>query len=199
VICSQDVIGQLAVRIERAYCRKYPKWLPIGLTPGMWESASSRLVEASKRGSNIPVDPELFVAVQVRSRLAPDPWVELTQQRSLNRYIKALRRIIGQLRRELKGELDRAERCLRRGVELDDVLAREGSRLSPLSRLILAHRAGRLDLTQRHLPAALRQHRSCPLYSLAARSLLPSHAYPSSDLAIDPTTNAHEIISFSLN
>jgi hypothetical protein len=110
VICSQDAIRQLAVRIEHAYSRKYPKWLPIGLTPGVWESASARLLEASNRGANIPIDPELFVAVQARNRLAPDPWAELTQQRSLNQYIKALRRIIGQLRRELKGEVRRSRR-----------------------------------------------------------------------------------------
>lgn len=205
MICSQDFIRELADRIERAYRRRYPRWNSLGLTPGVWESAASRLVEASKERSGVPIDPELFVASQAHSSLGHDPWSELTQHRSLQRYIKALRRIIRQLRGELEVEVRRAECRLRRGVTLEEILAREGARISPLSRFILAHRAGRADLSRMNRAGALSQHQSCPLYRVAARRLLPVNAYPSSDLVSEASLSKHdslskhEMIAFSRN
>ena len=195
MICSQDAIDLVATRIESAYRRRYPRWLAIGLTPGVWESAASRLLEASAERPKVPIDPELYVAVQPRAGHTPDPWAELTQRRSLQRYRKSLRLIIGQLRKELKSEVQRAESRFLRGMSLEEVLAEEESRISPLTRYILAYRAGRHDLSKKHRVAAENQHRSCPLYRLAARSLLPGHAYPSSD----PACKAREFAAFSLN
>ena len=199
MICSQDAIGHLASRIERAYRRRYPRWHPVGLTPGVWDSAAFRLLEASNDGPKLPIDPELFVAVQDPTGLSPDPWAELTQQRSLDRYINSLRRIVGQLRKELGAEVRRAESRLLRGMSLDQVLAKEGGRISPLGRYILAHRAGRQDLSMKYRAEAENQHRSCPLYRLASRPLLPNHAYPTSEFATNPATMGQEFIAFSLN
>ena len=195
MICSQDAIGLLAIRIEHAYRRRYPRWLAVGLTPGVWESAASRILEASERCPNIPIDPELYVAVQAPGGPTPNPWAELTQSRSLRRYLKSLRTIIGQLRKELKNEVQRAESRFLRGLTLDQVLAEEGSRISALTCYILAYRAGRHDLSVKHRAAAENQHRSCPLYRLASRSLLPGHAYPSADQAF----TSLQFAAFSLN
>src|SRR4051812_44106026 len=109
VISSQDDIEQLADRIERAYRRRYPSWNSVGLTPGVWDSAAARLLEAAHLESAIPIDPELFVAVQVKSGSRNDPWAELTQACSLRQYLRALERIVGQLREELIREVRRAE------------------------------------------------------------------------------------------
>jgi hypothetical protein len=194
VISSQDDIEQLADRIERAYRRRYPYWKPIGLTPGVWDSAAARLLEAAEFEPAIPIDPELFVAVQVMGEIRHDPWTELTQACSLRLYLRALGRIVGQLREEVR----RAESRLLRGMTLDRLLAAQSSRISPLALYILAHRAGRHDLTKRLRSEAEGQHRSCPLYLLASRSLLPAHAYP-----LDPGNHSapgeSELVAFSLN
>ncbi len=199
MITSQAIVGQLAERMERAYRRRYPSWQAIGLTPGVWEAAAARLLEGSAGGWGVPVDPELFVAVQSRSGLTPNPWVELTQERSLEHYLKALRRIVRQLRKELRSEVRRAERRLNLGLTLDEVLATEGARISPLTCYILAHREGRYDLSMRHRAAAASQHRSCPLYRLASRAFLPSQAYPASDHMFEATDRSTEFFAFSLN
>jgi len=199
VIRSQDAINELAIRIENAYRRKYRRWICVGLTPGVWESAASRLIEAAESDPNIPIDPELFVAVQTRTRLSPDPWSELTQHSSLDRYMNALRRIITQLRRELRSELHRADSHLDQGMTLDQVLKAEGSSLSPLTCFILAHRAGRRDLCSYYRTGAQRQHRSCPLYKSACRSFLPNQAYPAVDHEINRANRSRDTRAFSLN
>ena len=199
VISSQDTIGQLADRIERAYRRRYSQWQAIGLTPGVWMSAASRLLEASEEECGVPIDPELFVAVQIRGGTTPNPWVELTQERSLELYLRALRRIVVQLRKELRSEVRRAERRIHLGLTLEEVLTTEGDGISPLTRYILAHRAGRHDLSIRHRAAAENQHRSCPLYRLASRTFLPSQAYPSADHTYETMNRASELTVFSLN
>ena len=195
MISSQDDIDLIAGRIERAYRRRYPRWHAVGLTPGIWQSAASRLLEASAERPRTPIDPELYVAVQPGSGITPNPWADLTQKRSLQRYLRLLRRIIGQLRKELKAEVRRAETEFLRGTSLEDVLAEEGCRITPLTRYILAYRAGRHDLSMAHRAAAENQDRSCPLYRQASRSLLPGHAYPSAD----PACASLELATFSLN
>ena len=178
MIPSQDAIDKLADRIERAYRRHHAHWRPVGTTPGVWRSAACRLYEASEIDSSVPIDPELFVVAQPRGRLRPDPWTELTQSHSLRRYLNLIRQIVMKLLVELRGEMRRADRKLLRGLSLDNLLGSGGSRISPLGRYILAHRAGRSDLEMRYRSAAEAQHRACPLYRLASQSLLPLHAYP---------------------
>lgn len=196
MIPSQDCIGQLADRIERAYLRRYPVWKPLGLTPGVWQSAAARLAEAEP---TIPIDPELYVAVQPRDEIHQDPWVELTQQRSLVCYVGAVRRIVGQLRRELRREVRIAQCRMLRGMTLDQLLASETARISPLTLYILAHRAGRHDLSIRLRTEAAGQHRSCPLYRLASRALLPSHAYPHEPAMMTYARSDSENFAFSVN
>jgi hypothetical protein len=198
VISSQDDIEQLADRIERAYRRRYPSWKDVGLTPGVWDSAAARLLEAAELESEIPIDPELFVAVQARSGIRNDPWAELTQACSLRQYLRALERIVGQLRDELVREVRRAESRLLRGMTLDQLLEAGSSRISPLTLYILAHRAGRHDLSRRLRSEAQGQHRSCPLYLLASRSLLPAEAYPH-DPDSHTSHNDSELVAFSVN
>ncbi len=199
MIYAQESIQEIALRIERAYCRRYPQWKSAGMTPGVWESAASRLLEASADKVNLPVDPEFFVAVQPKSSVRPDPWSELTQFRSVVSYRKSVKRIVAQLRKELKAEVTRGECRLLRGLDLDHVLETEGARISPLSRYILSRRAGRLDLSIKHHAAALNQHRSCPLFQLAARTLIPSHAYPSIERIAESSVFGQELATFSRN
>lgn len=196
---SRDAIHQFASRIERAYLRRNPDWTRFGQNQGVWESAALRLFEASAETPHLPIDPELFVAVLAPGGISPDPWTELTQRSSKTRYIRALRSIIGRLRRELKAELRLAECRLTGGRGLEELLDDRKDRISALTRYILAFRAGRFDLVLKHRAAAQGQHRSCPLYRLAARSFLPNHAYP----CIEPSTEFHTIgqedMQFSLN
>jgi ribosomal protein L19E len=84
-------------------------------------------------------------------------------------------------------------------VTLEEILAGEGARISPLSRYILAHRAGRADLSKMNRAGALSQHQSCPLYRVAARRLLSGNAYPSTDLVSDSSLTDHKMIAFSRN
>ena len=180
-----ETIDRVAGRIEAAYRRRFPDWSDVGSTPGVWESAARRLFETDSGMVGLPIDPELYGASQIPGRLGPEPWADLTQSRSLTRYRRCLRGIILQLRRELRVEIARAECRMLRGVSLDELLETEGARLSPLSCYILSHRLGRADLALKLHSAAVNQHRSCPLYRIAARSLLPAHAYPSTDQTVD--------------
>jgi hypothetical protein len=199
VICSWEAIDVLAGRIERAYSRRNPTWVRVGLTPGVWASAASRLLEVSIRSPEIPIDPELFVAVLTGGRITPDPWAELTQRRSQTRYLKALRQIVGQLRRELRRELRRAERQLIVGLTLDEVLESGQGRISPLTCYIMAYQGRRFDLMIDLQGAVASQHRSCPLYRQAARPLLPRHAYPCGELEAESSSDGQESMQFSLN
>ncbi len=199
MIPSQDVVGPLADRIERAYCRRHPQWLGLGLTPGVWVAAATRLLEAGEDDRNLPVDPELFVATQKVGRSRLDPWTELTQPRSLKNYLGAIRRIVAQLRGELRDEFRRGESRLLRGESLDQILASNDARISPLSGYILAHKAGRLDLALLARPAAENQDRACPLYRIACREMLPAHLYPTSVGSSAPEVETRRRIVFSLN
>ena len=199
MILSQDDIGQLAARIERAYRRRHPLWQPVGLTPGVWVSAAARLCEAFEAHPSIPIDPELFVAAQPLTGYRRDPWAELTQRPSRDRYVRSVRGIIGQLRDELRGEVRHAEKRMLRGVTLDRIVADHEPRLSPLSRYILAHRAGRDDLAASLRAAAEAQHRACPLYLSASSNLMPAEAYPRPDQGEDSRAGARFEVAFSLN
>ena len=199
MICSQSDIDSIAERIESAYRRRHHQWPGLALSPGVWESAASTLLQLSIDRPNIPIDPELFVAVVAESGSTPDPWSELTQRRSRNRYLKALRRIVGQLRRELTEELRVAARLISQGQSLDEVLDAPSLPISPLARFILAWRAGRLDLSARHRAAVENQHHSCPLYLLACRKFLPAKVYPLSKSGKKPPIVGRSEVHFSLN
>ena len=199
MISSQDDIEQLADRIQRAYRRRYPDWNSVGLTPGVWDSAAARLLEAAEFEPAIPIDPELFVAVQVKRGTRHDPWAELTQSCSLRFYLRALERIVSPTSRGSSSrKSDGPRAALLRGMTLDQLPVAESSRISPLSLYILAHRAGRHDLSRRLRSEAEGQHRSCPLYLLASRSLLPAHAYPL-DSGNPSALGDRELVAFSVN
>ena len=199
MICSQSDIDSIAERIEGAYRRRHLRWPGLALSPGVWESAALTLLQLSIDRPNIPIDPELYVAVMIESGSAPDPWAELTQRRSRNRYLKALRRIVGQLRRELHGEFRVAARLISEGQALIEVLEASNLPISPLTRFILAWRAGRPDLSSRLRAAVENQHQSCPLYLLACRKFLPAQAYPVPRCSRESSAVDREIVHFSLN
>jgi hypothetical protein len=177
VFPSQETIIGLADRLEQAYLRRYPDWSPARTSRGIWTAAAAALSMLHRNVPSVPVDPELFVAVQP-ARAWADPWADLVQDSALRRYRRHVRRIVAQLRDEIRDEVRAAERRVRRGSTLAAVLADSGGRFSALGRYVLARRAGQDELAERLRPEAERQHRSCPLYQQACRSLLPSGAYP---------------------
>jgi len=126
----------------------------------------------------LPLDSELFVASQPISDALSDPWTELAQPEAARRYRSQVRRIIRQLRSELKREVALAERSIRQDREISSALLATNPRLSPLGCYIAAHRAGRADLVCQFVTAATEQHRSCPLYQPASAGLLPAECYP---------------------
>jgi hypothetical protein len=146
--------------------------------------AALRLWEAHYEDpTRIPLDAELFVASQPISSSLADPWSELAQPEAATRYRSRVCGIIRRLRGELKREVRRAERLIRRGREIDEVLISKKHRLSPLGSYIVARRAGRGDLLDCLAAAASQQHRSCPLYRAASVAFIPPESYPTEDLA----------------
>ncbi len=125
------------------------------------------------------------MASQPISAPLSDPWTELAHPESARRYRSGVRRIVRQLRAELKRELVAAERSIREGREIGGVLGRKNRRLSSLGAYILAQRAGRIDLAERFAAAAAAQHRSCPLYRAASLAFIPADSYPDENLALE--------------
>lgn len=189
----------LARRIERAYIRRNPTWIRDTACPRVWDVAALRLIEVSMHNPLITLDPELYVAVLSVGGGRRNPWIELTQNLSKSRYISALRKIVGFLRRELKLELRRAQISISDGLELEQVFQVSRGRISPLTCYILAYHAGRLDLMSELEGRSVRQHQSCPLYRLACSSLLPDDAYPRSQTVATPIRHNQESMQFSLN
>jgi hypothetical protein len=198
VIRSRDAIDHLAGRIELAYRRRNPRWTCLSPSQEVWDQAATKLLDASLGGPDVPIDPELFVAVLAPGGISPNPWAELTQRTSRTRYLKAVRLIIGRLRRELRDELRLAERRISSSNGLEEFLDDARVLISPLTRYILAFRAGRFDLVLKHREPAQGQHRSCPLYRQASRRFLPDHAYPCSEAEADSPIG-QETLQFSLN
>jgi hypothetical protein len=126
----------------------------------------------------IPVDPALFVAVQPGHPSLNDPWAELTETASARRYRSRIRQIVRGLENELRVELLRAERRIRRGESIERVLLTKHQSLSPLGCYITARRAGRVDLSEQFRAEAIKQHQACPLYQQAVLRLLPAEEYP---------------------
>jgi hypothetical protein len=140
------------------------------------------LWDATCRDAEVPLDPELFVASQPLKRGFSDPWGCLAHPLAAERYSSRVRRIIRQLRSELKREVSRAEALIQQGRRLGKFLKARNPRFSPLGLYITAHRAGRPDLAQRLRRDVIEQHNCCPLYRSACRSLLPAQYYPIDDL-----------------
>jgi hypothetical protein len=126
----------------------------------------------------IPLDPELFVAVQPGHASFSDPWGELTQPTAARRYVHLIRKIVRGLQSELRTEVLRAEVRIRRGETIDQVIRTRNKNLSPLGCLIVTLRSGRPDLAARFRSEAAAQHRSCPLYRQAILRLLAPKDYP---------------------
>jgi hypothetical protein len=182
LVLPPGTVSDIAGRIERAYFRHCPM-LPRTFTVSpVWGIAAAHLVAIHQAEPDLPLDPELFVAVQVRRRPIPDPWGELARPSATRRYRAHVRRIVIQLRRELRSELQQAERRHRAGQPLEAVLRERRYDFSPLGRYLFACRHGRPDLASDLRVSAAAQHESCPLYAQACRTLIPTHAYPVFDL-----------------
>jgi hypothetical protein len=138
----------------------------------------------------VPLDAELFVASQPISTLFPNPWSELAQPEAGRRFRKRVRQIVLQLRAELKREVRLAERLIRQGRPINEVLLLHDGRISALGCYITALRAGRPDLADRLAGAASAQHRSCPLYRPSSLALIPVEAYPSESLVAEDRSQA---------
>jgi hypothetical protein len=178
VLATQSEIESLASRIERAYVLRRPQWRLGCSAARLWSTAASILYQVHRDDPAIPLDPELYVASQAGHPTFPDPWSELTQPAAAKRYRDNVRLIIRVLRRELLGEVRRAERKIRVGRPIEAVLLSNDKSLSPLGRFIVARRANRDDLMEQLRPLAIEQHHSCPLYRPASLRLLAKEAYP---------------------
>ncbi|MDG3006683.1 hypothetical protein [Paludisphaera mucosa] len=144
----------------------------------MWSAAAMILWQCRMDDPEVPVDPELYVASQRVDRDAPDPWADVASPQAAERYRKRIQRIVRQLRSELNHEIRLAEGMILRGRPLGDVLGSRNSRISPLSRYIVAQRALRRDLADHWSRGAAAQHQSCPLYRNASLSFLSADEYP---------------------
>lgn len=171
VITTQNSLDQLAVRLQRAYERRHPHWLSTGLTPGVWTAAASRLLDVGVNQPKLPIDPELFVAVQDYKTFRRDPWRELTQAGSSHVYRQSILQIVKQLKVELRKELRWARRYLEKEGSLDQMLACPRPKVSPLVKLLLCHQQNRPELAVLVRTAAEAQQKACPLYDLACNHL----------------------------
>ena len=188
---SQEVIDRLAARIERAFTLRSSTWYRGCSTPRVWSAGAMILLQVSIEDPEIPVDPELFVASQPIHKPFADPWNTLAMNSAGQRYRLRVRRIIRQLRLELKREVRRAEGLVSRGRPLAAVVHARDSRLSPLGLYITAQRAGRPDLAERLRFGAVEQHNCCPLYRAASLPLLPAELYPAGG-AVEASTELPE-------
>jgi hypothetical protein len=178
VLADQDVIAELARRIEKAYRLRRPQWADACSSARVWSVAAQTLMNAHERNGMVPADPELYVAVQSGRSTFTDPWVDLTAPAAVDYYRAKVRTIVHALRDELAGELRYALKRVAAGATVRDVLLSDTRKLSPLGKFIAAHATGRAAFAGRFESAAGRQHRSCPLYRYACESLLPPGVYP---------------------
>jgi hypothetical protein len=188
VLTTQASLDGLAERIERAYRRRQSGWFRGCSTERVWSAAAAILVQLHQEDPTLPLDPELYVAVQPIA--APDlafddPWVGLTQPSAARRYRKRVREMIRALRAELRAEIRFAERRIARGEAIGKVLLSPHQRLSPLGCYIVALRADRIDLGDRFRVDAVAQHRSCPLYRVASHQWLAPELYPVPERSAD--------------
>ena len=178
MLTTQTTIDRLATRIERAYRLRRASWYRGCTTSRVWTTAAAMLLQVHKDDPAIPLDPELYVAVQPDDTSFDDPWIGLIRPEAAARYRRQVRAMVRRLRAELRGEIRSAERRVGRGEELGAVLIGASHRLSPLGCYIVALRAGSDKLAERFRAGAASQHRSCPLYHQASLPLLPPGRYP---------------------
>jgi len=144
----------------------------------VWDRAAFYLWQAhAEAPASVPLDAELYVASQNISSRFANPWFDLARPEAIRRYRSRVNQIVRQLRAELKKEIRRAERAIRRGDAIHEVLKPGGRRVSPLGCYITALRADRADLAERFLGSAALQHQSCPLYRVASSALIPAEHY----------------------
>ncbi|WP_165232166.1 hypothetical protein [Aquisphaera insulae] len=191
---TQETIDRLATRIERAFTLRCSEWYRGCSTSRLWSAAAMILWQAHENDPRIPLDPELYVASQPISNSYPDPWSIVAHPDAARRYAGRVRRIISQLRSELKKELRRAEAMIRDGNGLPIPAEMERSRLSPLGLFIAALRSGRHDLAIQLRDGVVSQHRGCPLYRFAAKSMIPAESYPVGDAeSVGVAANIHPV------
>jgi hypothetical protein len=188
VLATQAILDGVAERIEQAYRLRRSGWYRGCSTARVWSTAAAILVQLHQEDPTLPIDPELYVAVQPTP--APgagfdDPWMGLTQAAAARRYRSRVREMIRELRAELRAEVRFAERRISRGEAIGTLLLSTHQRLSPLGCYIVAIRAERSDLGERFRLEAVKQHRSCPLYRAASRQLLPPQFYPVRERSAD--------------
>ena len=103
VLTTQASLDGLAERIERAYRRRHSGWFRGCSTERVWSAAAAILVQLHQEDPTLPLDPELYVAVQpiaAPGAAFDDPWVGLTQAAAARRYRKRVREMVrGLLRR----------------------------------------------------------------------------------------------------
>ncbi len=180
----QELIDELAGRIETAYSLRKSHWRRGCSTSRIWQVAAVRLWECHANDpSRIPLDAELFVAAQPAEAPLSDPWHEFAHPDASCRFLSVVRQIVRQLRAELKREVALAERTVRRGSRIEAVLGRKTTRISALAAYIVATRAGRQDLADRFASHAAEQHGACPLYRTACLAFIPADHYPDVRLA----------------
>jgi hypothetical protein len=181
VLASQSFIDRLANQIEHAFAlHPESRWHGYS-SRGLWTAAARRLWQVHLDNPELPLDANLFVAAQRFGKASQNPWSQLTEQESVDRYRSQVKRIVKLLRTELKGEIRFVERSILRGSDLESLLMTDHPRLSPLGRFIAAHRFERQDLAAHFAEPATLQHHACPLYRAASRSLLPADLYPVQD------------------
>ena len=198
VLQTTRQIDEVAERIERAYLRRRPEWRPASLDRRLWSSAAAILLDAHNGRDDVPLDPELFVAAQVRGGLTSDPWMDLTRPRARDLYLGRVSKIVRRLRRELREEIRRAEIFLARGELIEIVLMSPSRRLTALGRYVIAIRQGRRDLADRFRELARDQHRACPLYRSAVKGLIPAEDYPVPETLVSSTLPPR-LSPFSIN
>ncbi len=180
--CSDLRLGRIAERIRVAYrCRVRSTVSLLDTGWNLWEAAAETLIAAHQLDRDCPIDPELFVASQEPWIERVDPWTALISPQAIHRYRLQIHGIVRILRRELRVELAWCRRRRTKGLSLDAILERPTERMSALGRYIAACREGRDDLASRYLKAAMIQHEGCPLYRLAAATLIPPAVYPAHD------------------
>jgi len=204
MLASQKELDCLAKRIELAYRRRGASWDGGRSTSRVWTAAAMVLWQAHLDDADVPLDPELFVASQPTKPGVSDPWIDLVGEEAGAAYKRQVRRIINMLRAELKRELRLADRLVKKGRSLYDVLFDADPRLSPLGRYLLAQRADRDDLAARLEGEALAQHRVCPLYRSASLAFVAADQYPvvSTSTSTEPQTTPSPLsltLSASLN
>lgn len=182
MILSPRTIEVVADRIEQVYFRRHPESVSQVWDGRIWTMAARALLEAHRRASWLPLDPELFVAAQAGRSACSDPWSLLSPAGSISRYRRRVLHIVQSLRKELRAEVRRAESLIRRGEAVDAVVSTEYRWLSPLGRYIVAYRNRRPDLMHTLRDQARHQHDACPLYRLACRTFLPMSVYPAVEL-----------------